>query len=323
MHAPAEAAPGPTRSRPMQPKGTIFEEFAMAERDPRPVTLEDKYTLPSGRVYMSGYQALVRLLLIQRQRDAAAGLNTAGYVSGYRGSPLGGYDQALEKARAHLDAHHIRFVPGLNEDLAATAIWGTQQIEALPGGRYDGVFSIWYGKGPGVDRSGDVFRHANAAGTSKHGGVLVIAGDDHAAKSSTLPHQTEHVFKALMMPVLAPAGIQEYLEYGLHGFALSRYSGCWVAFKALTDTVETSSSVDVDPFKVQTVIPSAEEFPLPADGLNLRWPDPPLVQEKRLLHHKLYAALAYCRVNQLNRTVIDSANARLGIITSGKSYRDV
>ena len=166
-----------------------------------------------------------------------------------------------------------------------------------------------------------MFRHANAAGTSKHGGVLVIAGDDHAAKSSTLPHQTEHVFKSLMMPVLSPAGIQDYLEYGLHGFAMSRYSGCWVAFKALTDTVETSASVDVDPFKVKTVIPT--DFPLPADGLNLRWPDPPLVQEKRLLHHKLYAALAYCRANNLNRTIIDSADAKLGIITSGKSYLDV
>jgi indolepyruvate ferredoxin oxidoreductase len=216
---------------------------------------------------------------------------------------------------------HIRFQPGLNEDLAATSVWGTQQVNLDPNAKYDGVFSIWYGKGPGVDRTGDVFRHANAAGTSKHGGVLVIAGDDHAAKSSTLPHQTEHVFKALMMPVLAPAGIQEYLEYGLHGFEMSRYSGCWVAFKALTDTVETSASVDVDPFRVKTVIPT--DFPLPEDGLNIRWPDPPLVQEKRLLHHKLYAALAYCRANQLNRTVIDSPKAKLGIISSGKSYLDL
>ncbi|MBL8445087.1 MAG: indolepyruvate ferredoxin oxidoreductase family protein, partial [Zoogloeaceae bacterium] len=268
----------------------------------------------------TGIQALVRLPMMQRMRDEAAGLNTAGFVTGYRGSPLGNVDQEFWKAKV-LEPMHIRFQPGLNEDLAATSVWGTQQVTLDPNALYDGVFSIWYGKGPGVDRTGDVFRHANAAGTSKHGGVLVIAGDDHAAKSSTLPHQTEHVFKALMMPVLAPAGIQEYLEYGLHGFQMSRYSGCWVAFKALTDTVETSASVDVDPFKVKTVIPT--DFPLPADGLNLRWPDPPLVQEKRLLHHKLYAALAYCRANNLNKTVIDSPDAKLGIITSGKSYLDV
>lgn len=243
------------------------------------VSLDDKYTLKSGRAWMTGIQALVRLPMIQKLRDEAAGLNTAGFVTGYRGSPLGNVDQEFWKAKKFLEPMQIRFQPGLNEDLAATAVWGTQQLELDPNARHDGVFSIWYGKGPGVDRSGDVLRHANAAGTSKHGGVLVIAGDDHAAKSSTLPHQTEHVFKALMMPVLAPAGIQEYLEYGVHGFALSRYSGCWVAFKALTDTVETSSSVEVDPFQVDTVIPSAEDFPLPADGLNLRWPDPPLVQE--------------------------------------------
>ena len=289
----------------------------------REVRLDDKYTLTTGRAWMTGIQPLVRLPMMQRMRDEAAGLNTAGFVTGYRGSPLGNVDQAFWQASKHLEPLNIRFQPGLNEDLAATAVWGTQQVNLDPRARHDGVFSIWYGKGPGVDRTGDVFRHANAAGTSRHGGVLAIAGDDHAAKSSTLPHQTEHVFKALMMPVLAPAGIQEYLEYGLHGFALSRYSGCWVAFKALTDTVETSASVEVDPFRVQTRIPSAEEFPLPADGLNLRWPDPPLVQEKRLLHQKLYAALAYCRVNGLNRTVIDSPRARLGILTSGKSYLDV
>ena len=287
----------------------------------RPVSLDDKYTATAGRAYMTGIQALVRLPIMQRLRDQAAGLNTAGFVTGYRGSPLGNVDQEFWKAKKFLEPQLIRFQPGLNEDLAATSVWGTQQVNLDPDALYDGVFAIWYGKGPGVDRTGDVFRHANAAGTSKHGGVLVIAGDDHGAKSSTVPHQTEHVFKAMMMPVLAPAGIQDYLEYGLHGFALSRYSGCWVAFKALTDTVETSASVDIDPFKVETVIPT--DFPIPADGLNLRWPDPPLVQEQRLMHHKLYAALAYCRANQLNRTVIDSPNAKLGIITAGKSYLDV
>ena len=293
-----------------------------AENDAlRAVSLEDKYTLPTGRVFLNGTQALVRLTLMQRVRDAHAGLNTAGFVTGYRGSPLGNVDFEFARAKKVLDKEHIHFQPGVNEDLAATAVWGSQQVNLDPKAKYDGVFSMWYGKGPGVDRTGDVFRHANAAGTSKHGGVLAIAGDDHAAKSSTLPHQTEHVFKAVMMPVLAPANIQEYLEMGLHGFAMSRYSGCWVAFKALADTVETSASVDIDPFAVDIQIP--DNFPIPADGLNIRWPDPPKVQEERLLHQKLYAALAYCRANGLNKVVIDSPKAKLGIVTSGKSYLDV
>ncbi|WP_374266654.1 indolepyruvate ferredoxin oxidoreductase family protein [Zoogloea sp.] len=296
----------------------------MAEQDPlrAPVgaSLDDKYTA-AGRVYLTGYQALVRLLLIQRERDRAAGLNTAGFISGYRGSPLGGLDLSLWKARQHLENHDIVFQPGINEDMAATAVWGSQQVALSPRARVQGVFAMWYGKGPGVDRCGDVFRHANAAGSGRFGGVLAIAGDDHAAKSSTLPHQTDHFFKSMMMPVLAPAGVQEYLDFGVHGWALSRYSGCWVAFKALADTVETSASVDVDPQRVVTVMPT--DFALPPDGLNIRWPDPPLVQEKRLLHFKLYAALAYCRANGLNRVVIDSPTPRLGIITSGKSYLDV
>ena len=284
-------------------------------------SLDDKYTSRHGRVYLTGYQALVRLLMIQHERDLAAGLNTAGFVSGYRGSPLGGLDQTLWKARAHLAADNIVFQPGINEDLAATAVWGSQQVNLSPKARYDGVYAMWYGKGPGVDRSGDVFRHGNAAGSSRHGGVLVIAGDDHAAKSSTLPHQTDHFFKSMMMPVLAPGGVQEYLDFGIHGWALSRYSGCWVAFKALADTVETSASVDVDPFRVKVMIP--DDFAVPEDGLNIRWPDPPLVQERRLLHYKLYAALAYCRANQLNKVLIDAPQPRLGIITAGKSYLDV
>nr|MBP7394797.1 indolepyruvate ferredoxin oxidoreductase family protein [Zoogloea sp.] len=299
----------------------------MAEQDPvrsptHPpgASLDDKYTTPTGRVYLTGYQALTRLLMIQRERDRVAGFNTAGFVSGYRGSPLGGLDMTLWKAREHLAGHDIVFQPGVNEDLAATAVWGSQQLALSPKARVQGVFAMWYGKGPGVDRCGDVFRHANAAGSSRFGGVLAIAGDDHAAKSSTLPHQTDHFFKSMMMPVLAPAGVQDYLDFGVHGWALSRYSGCWVAFKALADTVETSASVDVDPHRVITVVPS--DFALPEGGLNLRWPDPPLVQEKRLLHFKLYAALAYCRANGLNRIVIDSPQPRLGIITSGKSYLD-
>ena len=288
---------------------------------PDRVTLDDKYTASSGRVFMTGTQALVRLPMLQRERDLAAGLKTAGYISGYRGSPLGGVDQTLWKAKEHLAAHHIVFHPGVNEDLAATAIWGTQQVNLFPGAKYDGVFGMWYGKGPGVDRCGDVFKHANSAGTWKHGGVLAVAGDDHAARSSTVAHQSEHAFKAAMMPVLAPSGVQEYLDLGLHGWALSRYSGCWVAFKAVTDTVESSASVDISPGRLDIVIPT--DYELPPDGLNIRWPDDRLVQEARLLNHKLYAALAYCRANRLNRIVIDSPEPRLGIITCGKSYLDV
>ena len=284
-------------------------------------TLDDKYTRASGRVFLTGTQALIRLPMLQRERDLAAGLNTAGFISGYRGSPLGNFDLGLWKAKQHLAEHHITFQPGINEDLAATAVWGSQQVNLFPGAQYAGVFGLWYGKGPGVDRCGDVFRHANAAGSSKFGGVLVIAGDDHAAKSSTLPHQTEHVFKAVMMPVLYPANVQEYLDFGLHGWAMSRYSGCWVAFKALADTVETSASVNIDPAAVTPIFPP--DFALPADGLNIRWPDPPLVQEARLLNHKLYAALAYCRANRLDRVIIDSPTPKLGILTAGKSYLDV
>ena len=288
---------------------------------PTDFSLDDKYTTIGGRVFMTGVQALVRLPMLQRLRDEAAGLDTAGFVSGYRGSPLGALDLQLQQAHEHLARHRIVFQPGVNEDLAATAVWGSQQVGLFPGARHQGVFALWYGKGPGVDRSGDVFRHGNAAGSSRHGGVLVIAGDDHAAKSSTLPHQTEHIFKAVLIPVLAPANVQEYLDFGLHGWAMSRYSGCWVAFKALADTVETSASVLVDPLALDIRLPT--DFSLPENGLNIRWPDPPLAQEARLLNYKLYAALAYCRSNRLNRVVIDSPNPRLGIISAGKSYLDV
>jgi indolepyruvate ferredoxin oxidoreductase len=285
------------------------------------VTLDDKYTVERGRVFLTGTQALIRLLMLQRTRDRMAGLNTAGFVSGYRGSPLGGLDQALWRAHKHLESHHIRFQPGVNEDLAATAIWGTQQVTMFPKARYDGVFGMWYGKGPGVDRCGDVFKHANAAGTSKHGGVLVLAGDDHAAKSSTLPHQSEHIFKACLIPHLNPANVQDYLDLGLHGYAMSRYSGCWVAFKCVTDVVESGASVLVDPDRVRIRIPT--DFVVPPEGLNIRWPDAILEQEARILDWKVYAALAYVRANGLDRVVLDSPKARLGIITAGKSYGDV
>src|SRR5688500_8633948 len=284
-------------------------------------SLEDKYTVARGRVFLTGTQALIRLLMRQRARDAAAGLNTSAFVSGYRGSPLGGLDQALARARKHLEEHHVRFQPGVNEDLAATAIWGTQQVNLFPKAKYDGVFGMWYGKGPGVDRCGDVFKHANAAGTSRHGGVLVLAGDDHAAKSSTLPHQSEHIFKACLIPVLNPASVQDYLDLGLHGYAMSRYSGLWVAFKCVTDVVESGSSVEISPEKIVTRIPA--DFSLPADGLNIRWPDGILEQEACILDYKVYAALAYARVNALDRIILDSPKARLGIITTGKSFGDV
>jgi indolepyruvate ferredoxin oxidoreductase len=287
----------------------------------RDVNLDDKYALESGRVYLTGAQAFVRLLILQRQRDRLAGLNTAGYVSGYRGSPLGAVDQSLWKAQKFLERAHIRFQPGLNEDLAATALWGTQQVNLYPGAKYDGVFGMWYGKGPGVDRCGDAFKHANHAGTSKHGGVLVLAGDDHGAKSSTLPHQSDHMFSAAMIPVLYPSSVQEILDLGLHGWAMSRYSGVWVGFKCVADTVESSASVYVDPERTQIVVP--DDFPLPPDGVSIRWPDPFLATEARMQNYKVYAALHYCRVNKLNRIVIDSPRPRLGIITSGKSYLDV
>jgi indolepyruvate ferredoxin oxidoreductase len=284
------------------------------------VTLDDKYVLDRGRAFMTGTQALVRLPMMQRERDLAAGLNTAGFISGYRGSPLGSFDQALWKARQLLQDHHIKFQPGVNEDIAATSIWGAQQLNLFPGAKYDGVFAIWYGKGPGVDRSGDVFKHANSAGTSPHGGVLVMMGDDHAAKSSTVAHQSEHALKAACIPVLNPASVQEYLDLGLHGWAMSRYSGCWIGFKCVTDVVESGAAVDIDPQRVQIALPP--DFAMPPGGLNIRWPDGFLEQEARLLDYKVYAALAYARANRLDRIVWDSPRARLGIVTTGKSYGD-
>ncbi len=285
------------------------------------VGLDDKYTLESGRIFLSGVQALVRLPFMQRQRDAAQGLNTAGFISGYRGSPLGAYDLSLWRAKRLLENNHIHFEPGVNEDLAATAVWGSQQTGIFEGAKYDGVFAIWYGKGPGVDRCGDVFKHGNAAGTSPHGGVLLLAGDDHAAMSSTFPHQSEHAFIAAMIPVLNPANVQEYLDYGLLGWAMSRYSGCWIGFKCISEAVEASASVEVDPRRVEIVIP--EDFAMPPDGLHIRWPDERLAQEERLQRHKVYAALAFARANGLDRVVIDAPEPRFGIVTTGKAYLDV
>ena len=285
------------------------------------VTLEDKYALERGRAFMSGVQALVRLPMLQQQRDAMAGLNTAGFVSGYRGSPLGGVDQAMWSAKKHLAAHQVVFQPGVNEELAATAVWGTQQLDLYPDKRkHDGVFGLWYGKGPGVDRSVDVFKHANLAGTARHGGVIAVAGDDHVAKSSTAPHQSDHVFKACGLPVFFPSSVQDILDMGLHAWALSRFSGLWVGMKTIQEVVESSTTVDIAPERVRIVLP--EDFEMPPGGLHIRWPDPPLVQEARLMDYKWYAALAYVRANRLNHDVISGPNDRFGIIASGKAFND-
>lgn len=294
---------------------------SQAVRGIKEISLDDKYALDTTRAYMTGIEALVRLPMLQHQRDQQRGLNTAAFVSGYRGSPLGGVDQALWKARPWLDKHKVHFQPGLNEELAATAVWGSQQTNLFSGARYDGVFAMWYGKGPGVDRSMDVFKHANAAGTSKFGGVLAVAGDDHACKSSTLPHQSEHNFISASMPVLSPANVQEVLDLGIFGWELSRYSGCWVALKAITENMDSAISADVDPGRIQIQIP--EGFELPEGGVHARWPDKPMEQEERLNRYKIYAARAFARANGLNRIVLDTPKPRFGIITSGKAYLDV
>ncbi|PAT41606.1 indolepyruvate ferredoxin oxidoreductase [Vandammella animalimorsus] len=287
----------------------------------RQVSIDDKYTLEHGTAFMSGVQALVRLPMLQRARDAAAGLNTAGFISGYRGSPLGGYDQALQGARAHLARQHIVFQPGVNEELAATAVWGTQQLDLQPEHKkYDGVFGIWYGKGPGVDRCSDVFKHANMAGTARHGGVLALAGDDHVAKSSTAAHQSDHIFKACGLPVFFPSSVQDILDMGLHALALSRYAGVWSGMKTIQEVVESSASVCIDAQRVQIALPG--DFEMPPGGVHIRWPDAPLAQEERLMNTKWYAALAYIRANRLNHNVIAGAQDRFGLIASGKAYND-
>src|SRR6059058_1677628 len=286
------------------------------------VTLDDKYSLDVGRAFMSGVQALVKLPMVQRQRDALQGKNTAGFISGYRGSPLGGYDQALWKAKKYLQAQNIVFQPGVNEELAATALWGTQQLGFAPAGsnKYDGVFGIWYGKGPGVDRCSDVFKHANMAGTTPWGGVIAVAGDDHVAKSSTAAHQSDHIFKACGFPVFFPATVQEILDLGLHAIAMSRYSGVWAGMKTIQEIVESSATAVIDPHRVQIHIPT--DFEMPAGGLHIRWPDHALDQEARLFDYKWYAALAYIRANRLNYNVVATPHDRFGIIASGKAWND-
>ncbi len=284
------------------------------------VTLADKYELESGRAFMTGVQALVRLPMLIRERDRKAGLNTAGFISGYRGSPLGTYDMQLATAQKLLDAHDIVVQRGINEDLGATAVWGTQHVPLFPGAKKDGVFGLWYGKGPGVDRTGDVFKHANLAGTSAHGGVLALAGDDHSCKSSTLANQSEFAFLDAEMPTLSPATIDEVIDFGMKGIALSRYSGCWIGLKTIADLMDASTSAHIDPTRYVSVTP---DFDLPEGGLNIRLNDPPEAKEIRHRHFRLPAAQAFARVNGIDRVVKDSARPRFGIAASGKGFLHV
>ncbi len=288
----------------------------------REVTLDDKYELGHSRIFVTGFQALVRLCLMQKELDRRNGLNTAGFITGYRGSPLGGLDTQFLRAQRFLEKSDIRFQGGINEDLAATAVWGAQQAELRGEGKYDGVFAMWYGKGPGVDRTGDVFRHANFAGSSKYGGVLALMGDDHTAESSTTAHQSEYHFIDVMIPILNPAGVQEVLDYGLYGWAMSRFTGAWVALKTMHETIESTAAIDASIERVNMVMPS--DFVMPEGGLNIRLNDPILAQESRLHDYKRDAMLAFVRANKLNRTITSGGrNAKIGIITTGKSYLDV
>ena len=286
------------------------------------VTLDDKYDLTKSRIFVTGFQAIVRLCLMQKERDRRAGLNTAGYVTGYRGSPLGTLDLQFIRAQRALDKYDVRFQAGINEDIAATAIWGSQQAELRGEGKFDGVFGLWYGKGPGVDRTGDVFRHANFAGTSKHGGVLALMGDDHTAESSTTAHQSEYHFIDVMIPILNPAGVQEILDYGLYGWAMSRFCGSWVALKSMHETVESTAVIDGSLERVNIVIP--QDFAMPEGGLNIRLRDTVLGQEARLHDYKRDAMLAFVRANKLNKYITSGGRKpKIGVITVGKSYLDV
>jgi len=286
-----------------------------------PVSLDDKYIRDAGKAYMTGIQALVRLVLAQHRRDAQAGISTGAFVSGYRGSPLGNFDMALWQAGKHLASHNVVFRPGVNEDLAATAMTGTQQAGLTGQGKHDGVVGWWYGKGPGVDRSGDALRHANLWGTSKHGGVVALYGDDHSCKSSSIPHQSEHVMMGVAIPIFYPSSVQQILDYGVHAVALSRIAGLYTSMKLVSEIVETSASVDVAIDRVRPDL--AFDYVQPAGGLHVRWPDRGIDQEERLYAYRLPAALAYMRANRLSAVTRDSANARIGIVASGKGYLDM
>jgi len=264
------------------------------------------------------------LLLMQKERDRKAGLNTAGYVTGYRGSPIATLEAALHGVEKSLTANDIKFHPGLNEDLSATAVWGTQQAELYGEGKHDGVFGLWYGKGPGVDRSGDVFRHANHAGTSPHGGVLALMGDDHTCESSTTAHQSEFAFVDAMMPILNPAGVQEILDYGILAYALSRYASVWVGLKCVKDNIESTATVDGNPDRVAVTLPGDDEFAMPEGGLNIRGEEHASIREARLFDYKMDAVRVFVRNNDVNRIVTSGGpTAKIGIVSTGKSYLDV
>jgi len=284
------------------------------------ISLNDRFDLEKSPVLLNGTQALVRLMMMQSARDRAAGLNTAGHCTGYRGSPLGGVDLQMSKAEKLLAAYNVSFQPGLNEDLAATALWGTQQAELRGEGKYDGVFGLWYGKGPGVDRTGDVMRHANMAGSSKHGGVLMAMGDDHTGESSTVLHQSEWAMVDAYMPVVSPAGVQEILDYGIYGWALSRFSGLWVGLKTMKDTVEATSVVNGDPNRMKLITP---EFDMPEGGLNIRLGDTPHLQETRMIDYKRYAAEAFSHANKMDKRMWGKRGAKIGFAAAGKNWLDL
>ena len=284
------------------------------------VSLHDRFDLEKSPVLLNGTQALVRLMMMQRARDAAAGLNTAGYCTGYRGSPLGAVDLQMERAQKLLSASQITFQPGMNEDLAATAIWGSQQAELRGEGKYDGVFGLWYGKGPGVDRSGDVMRHANMAGTSPHGGVLMAMGDDHTGESSTTLHQSDWAMVDAYMPIVSPAGVQEILDYGLYGWALSRFAGVWAGLKVMKDTIEVTSVVDGRPDRMQFITP---QFQMPEGGLNIRLVDTPVAQEARMIDYKRVAAEAFAKANKIDKRIWGKPGAKIGFVAAGKNWLDL
>ncbi len=285
----------------------------------RSYALQDNLAANSGVVFLTGTQALVRLLLMQRRADAAAGLKTAAFVSGYRGSPLGMVDQQLWKAQKLLDAAGVQFLPAINEDLAATACLGTQRVALDPKRTVDGVAAMWYGKGPGVDRSGDALKHGNVYGSSAQGGVLVVAGDDHGCVSSSMPHQSDLAMQAWSMPVLHPASVAEYLEFGLYGWALSRFSGAWVGFKAISEIVESGMTVDLDAVPLDFTLPV--DF-APAQPLHVRAVDLPSLALEERLASKLDAVRAFAKLNSLDKHIVSSPRATLGIVTVGKAHFD-
>ena len=284
------------------------------------IKLEDKYTLQKGVRFLTGSQALVRIPIVQNRKDKKNNLNTACYITGYRGSPLGAYDQQILKNIDYLKDHNVYFQPGINEELAATSLWGTQQSNLRGEGKFDGVFGIWYGKGPGVDRAGDALKHVNLAGTSKYGGVLALMGDDHICESSTTSHQSEFAMIDAMIPFFNPSGVQEILDYGLYGIQLSRQSGCWIGIKCVHDNVSSGATIDLD--EDRFIIKEVSKDFYPGEGLNIRLQDTAQTKEHRLHYHKIKFVKEFCRINELNQIIYDSPNSKIGIVSTGKSFLD-